>query len=521
MRTLLYFISVFSFILLFVTTTSAQLQLEHTYPKGWLSRSVLDYSGECYSLRPYNSCHIMVYDSLHQYRQTLTLNAGVACHYNYYLSEKYFDSDPAVEAIMHWEDESPGDIVHGSALVDDDSTVLNYTPYEIFRINTNGPTPKAICHMEVFGVPDLQLEHDYANEYQSDYLRRLVLQYDGERYVAWSSATASYSGFYFFDASHQLVGNLMSSMPKARRLTHISQGYFNADEKIEFMGTLIAPQADPYGNGLLFTIIQEDSTILMQQFCSNANDNNEWDQQLRDLERIVLTRRAATGSEIVFIHPTTFETEAVLPSDNEVWNYHVLPDGTPVIWVFQSGQIVVYDQNYQIAATFAVPDQAYFFQATKGQLSGLDQYELLYTVKTDNQFRVEVVNPQGQLIRVLPDATSACITKQLGLRPVLAVQYIDSTQIYSLYQVSSTDGPEAPLTDVVLPNPFQRQIIIRTEAAQPTQLCVTNAAGQVVIGPLQMRTQEYTLPTAHLPAGVYWLTLRRDGRLRTYKMIKN
>ena len=55
--------------------------------------------------------------------------------------------------------------------------------------------------------------------------------------------------------------------------------------------------------------------------------------------------------------------------------------------------------------------------------------------------------------------------------------------------------------------------------AGETNLCIINAAG-VIVHTQKITSPDETLLLEHLPAGVYFFTVEKDGKVKTEKIVK-
>ncbi len=492
-------------------TATAQIKLEHTYPKGLLWRFQLDVSGEAFALRQTNNCDVAIFDAAHQPKNNIITNASFSECSHYYFSEQLFDQDKGIETLYYWLDDGFG-ITIGHNYQDDNGTsrILSYRGYQIS--NLPGLQPKIMAGNLVRTIPELTIEHLYSY----DNLQRLSLPVDGERYMAYNGN--NFDGFHFFDAQHQFVKTIKLPVEGFSSLYNITQQYFNTDPLLEFMGVRWSKLSDPNGNRRVFEVVNEAGNVLYSMPCEHFS--------LHTLDNQAdLLFLYAYGSpqkwQTTVLDPLTFKPLHTF--DGNV-SRKKMPDGSVVFVENIIGEkLLIYDDKYTLIKTIPTPN-TYNLVLTKGQFSKGNKFELMYSLKSNsNEKRVRCSDEDGQILYDFPSATNFSLDQQPGMKDKLLIQYqtnaIDSTQVYAFVKSTHSEEASAPKLSA-LPNPFSQQIDLQLGVQGNYKIQLYNAMGQLLLEEHIHQQDHKTIATTTLPAGAYWLHIQAEQWQKSVKMLK-
>jgi hypothetical protein len=508
------YISTLSLLQLFIWQSAvAQIKLEHSYPKGFLWRTRLDVSGETYALRQTGSCDVTLFDATHQPKDNIITQVPFRECSHYFFSEHLFDQDKGIETLYYWLDEGPG-ITVGFNYQDDNepSRTLSYRAYQIS--NLPGLQPKIIAGNLIRSIPELAVEHHY-NTFE--YLQRLSLPVDGERYVAYKGN--SFDGFHFFDAQHQFIKSVNLPFDGFRALDNITQQYFNTDPLLEFMGARWSKLNDINGNRKVFEVVNETGKPLFSMPCEYYSLHTLENQP--DL-LFIYAYESPQKWQTTILDPFTFKPLHIFKG---TISRKKMPDGSIVFLENIVGdKILVYNDQYMLIKTIPVPN-TYNLVLTKGQFSKENKFELLYSVRSNNNEKwVRCSNEDGQILYAFPGATNFLLDQQPGMKDKLLMQYqtsaIDSTQVYAFTKSTYVkETPEPGLS--VSPNPFSQQIDLQLDVLGNYQIRLYNAVGQLLLEHHLNQQNQKTIPAADLPAGAYWLLIQNGQWQKSIRMIKS
>jgi hypothetical protein len=166
------------------------------------------------------------------------------------------------------------------------------------------------------------------------------------------------------------------------------------------------------------------------------------------------------------------------------------------------------------------------------KITGLEGYVLVATVIADANGKYLFPNlPEGKYIIV---ATVEGYEPAVSEPIVIGSSTVSVTVNFTVNEGTGTVVPSKPsmvvtgvgeigIVDVkIYPNPFPAAV--HSTGAVETRLIaslrVTNAAG-VVVHTQMISSPDETIRLGHLPAGMYFFTIEKDGQSKTIKAIKN
>ena len=499
---------------------SAQIQLEHTYPAGYLERIRLDVTGEKYFLQPY-FCDISLSNADHTPYTSLTLFSGFFGCNKLSFSEKMIDDDVEVEVIFDWLDDDIG-LNSGTSLWDNGQEQLLSNVGLSAVISTGiGLQPKLLLGRTVYTLPGPVFEYTYgANKYVS----REVFPLDGERYVAYK--WNNFDGFHFHGAAHNLIKSVNLPIQDFKSLNSVTQQYFNDDAWLEFFGTRDPGSTDANGNNRLAEIVREDGATLFSEPCQYARLN-----AIPNLpDRLLVYAYNAPGEKqqkvfdaqtLTLLHTFPFYAE------------RISPDGAADYYLdFTQGKdtMFVYNDNFQLEKTITLSPSMqsnWNVFVTRNHFADTDKLEICYTTKNSTVLqdsKVVCVDEDGTLLYVFPGATIAKIDQQAGMEDKLFVRYGtgDSTQVYGFTnQMTSVPPPPSAAALKVAPNPFAQFFEIQFPQTGNYALRLTDAAGRVLATQQIRHQQRAVVQTgANWPAGVYFLFVKNEQQQSVVKLVK-
>lgn len=498
-------------LLLHAVAVFAQIQWEHTYPKGQVWRTRLDVSGETYAHGHALTCNVTLYDATHAQKADLPVNAGSECN-GYLFSEKIMDDDGGVELLFNWLDANL-QLAAGTTFRDDNGaqTELGHRDLQLSR--PSGLPAKLLSGAIVRNLPGLQIEHTYGNTNWR--LQRQIFPLDGERYIAHDFK--DFDGFHFHDAQHNWIKTVRLDRLGFDYMTHISQQYFNADPKLEFSGTRWTGGTDPNGNRQATEVVQEDGTVLFSMACENAALS-----QINGLTDRMLVYGYGSPQQwqTTVIDPATF---AVLHTFPGSVSRMIMPDGEEIYWQYIYGEkVLIYNAQFQLLKTVALPN-SFSLSITRGQFSKGNKFEFCYNLKGANQPKwVRCSDEDGNVLYEFPGAIYAKIDRQEGMADRLFVPYgtlADSTQVYKFVKSNAVSPLNVAALASAQPNPFEHTLQVRFAKPGDYRLTLVNAVGQALLQHTAQGSDQVLLATENLPAGMYWLQIEGKER-QILKVVK-
>lgn len=495
-------------VLTLIQSTFSQIQIEHSYPRGYLLRTVLDVSGETWLYRPNLACDLSIRDSLHVQKLFIPVaTAGMDCS-NYSVTEKIVDTDAGIEVLYYWLDAGQG-IAIGNTFLDDNgfSKELGHGPVLLSRLP--GAAPKVISRRSVLALPGLTPEHNYGAS--SDLLlTRQVFPADGERYLLYNRS--NFDGFHFFDAQHQLVKTVNPPIPGFVGLSNVSQHDFDPDDLLEFFGVRKMDTPDAQGNCCRCEVVQENGNVLFSmpaQYCPLS--------RLPGLPDQILVQHYGDQSQWQTVLVDAATLQPIHTFEGRV-ERRVAPDGSAYfqdVHISGTADVRVYDSQFALHKTLNVTD-AWALGSTRGRFSPGNKFEFFYTTRdAASKVLVRCVDENGALLYEFPGAKEAVLDRREGLADKFIVTYDhnDSIEVYRFDKSTGTDAPGSGGSVVVLPNPFRETLQVKMPEVADFRLTLFSVDGRLV------RTQEFfqenrgAMTGAGLAAGVYFLQIE-GGKIR-------
>ncbi len=501
-------------VLALAQTTFSQIKLEHTYPRGYLLRTVLDVSGETYLFRPNQTCDLSVLDSMHLQKVFIPIASDLDCS-NYIVTEKVMDTDPGIEVVYYWLDDGPG-LAIGNTFLDDNGATkeLGHGPVSLSRLP--GVAPKLISRRSVLALPGLPLEHNYGPSPDLRLMRQLFPS-DGERYLLYNHS--DFNGFHFFDMQHQPVKTVNLPIPGFVALSSVSQHDFNQDDLLEFFGTRKMDAPDAQGNCCACEVVQENGHVLFsmpaqycplsrlpglpdQLFVQRYGDQNQWQTVLVDL------------GTLQPIHTFEGRVKRLAAPDGSAYYQEDHLSGT--------ADVRVYNSQFGLHKTVGLTN-AWGLGSTQGQFSAGNKFEFFFSTKDANgKVLVRCVDEDGALLYEFPGAKGAVLDHQDGLSDKFIVTYdrYDSTEVYRFDKSTDTKTPAGAAHVIVLPNPFRESLQVKLSEATDFRLTLYSVDGRLV------RTQDFfqvnqgVMSGLRLAPGLYFLQVEAGGRTTTRRVVK-
>ncbi|MBL7795384.1 MAG: T9SS type A sorting domain-containing protein [Saprospiraceae bacterium] len=485
-----------------IQTAFSQIKLEHSYPRGYLLRTVLDVSGETWLFRPNLACDLSVRDSLHVQKLFIPVaTAGMDCS-NYSVTEKIVDGDPGIEVLYYWLDAGQG-IAIGNTFLDDNgiSKELGHGPVSLSRLP--GVAPKVISRRSVLALPGLTPEQNYGAS-PDLLLARQVFPVDGERYLLYNRS--DFDGFHFFDAQHQLVKTIHPPIPGFDALSNVSQHDFNQDNLLEFFGARKMDTPDAQGNCCRCEVVQENGNMLFStpaQYCSLS--------RLPGLPDQILVQRYGNQNQWQTVLVDAATLQPIHTFEGRV-ERRVAPDGSAYfqdVHISGTADVRVYDSQFALHKTLSVTD-AWGLGSTRGQFSPGNKFEFFFTTRdAAGKVLVRCVDENGALLYEFPGAKGAMLDRREGLADKFIVTYDhnDSIQVYRFDKSTGAGTPGAGTSAIVLPNPFRESLQVKLPEATDFRLTLYSVDGRLVRTQAFFQENQGALRGSGLASGVYFLQI--------------
>lgn len=493
----------------------AQIQLEHTYGKGFLKRIRMDVSGEKYVLKQV-FCHLSLYDAVHTPFAELTLTSGFNGCNDVLFSEHLLDADDDFEVLFNWLDDGPGLDVGASVWNDGFEQEISSSGYMPVISEIAGGQTKLLVGPAVFALPGPVPEHHYG---VFNRLERKAFPVDGERYLTYN--WKYFDGFHFHNSDHVLLKSVDLPLPDFEHLDEVSQQYFNDDAQYEFFGTR-SQSPDNNGNDALAEVVREDGITLFSEPCDYASIN-----KLPGLpDRLLVNGYSAPdvkrqkvydAPSLTLLHDFPFYTERVSPDG--VSDYYVRS-------TVQKDTLWLYSGNFQPEKTVVpMTGSNWNFGFSRNLFSGSGKLELFFTTKSGpglSGTKVLCIDEDGALLYAFPGATAARIDRQPGMDDKFFVTYPDSIQVYDFVH-QSTGAVDVPAGEGVLavPNPFSTEFDLILPENSDYTIRLWNTAGQVVCSQRIVGDARATIRVGDtMPPGIYFCSVTGAGFRHTMRLIK-
>lgn len=500
-----------------IAPVCAQIQLEHTYPQGILSRINLDVSGEAYLLKPH-SCAFLFFDKAHEPFYDVYIADGVyfSCGDNL-ISEKLLDTDDKIEIIYTWFED--GMCLASGTSVWDNGENMQITPSNTAPILSSdfGSEPKILLTERVFSVPGPVLEHFYGYDSR---VSRTFFPVDGERYIVYN--WNEFNGFHFYKPDH----NLAKSVYLPMWLNHVTQQYFNDDDLLEFFGVQFLGSNGPTGNQFLTKIIREDGVELLSEPCQQQ-------PVLSNLpnfpDRLMIRSHNNSGQlQEKILDVKSLSLLHTFPSKVS----RVSPDGATAFYVRFSEEgdsMSLYFDNFTFFKNIVLPypvDQNSNFGITRYRFTQSGKLEIYYSTKNDTgpgSYQVVCIDEDGALLHTFPGAYSGVLDQQPGMDDKFFVRYLNqvNTEVYDFVNQSTSVTPVESGVFRVYPNPFSQSFRVQLPQQGSCQLRLTDIAGRVMMtGNIQNQTSGEFDVAPDLPAGIYFLAINGPDFQSVLRLIK-
>ena len=488
----------------------AQIQLEHTYPKGSLKRISLDVSGEKYLLT--NNCSLVFFRPDHALWKDVTLAPpyGGFCAVKL-ISEQLIDEDPDIEIVYSWGSDYDNCPVTGAGI---ESENEQYQWIDKHYPNANfsmlpGLTPKLLAGSHVYSLPGLGVEHDYGLD---NYVYRLVLPNDGERYLVYDWAyDDEFEGYHFYNANHELVKIVDLHVPGFKDLNFVTQGYFNDDALLEFFGTRWQGGVDVNGNKQLAEVIKEDGTVLLREPCHYAllNTLPNFPDRLMIHGFIAPEKwgvKVLDVKTLLSLHTFPFQVSRVSPDGSTDFYIHLSDSGN---------MLSLYNSNFVFEKSIVLSPPVYpnwNVGVTRNRFTQSGKLEFYYTAKNGAgtlDYQVICMDEEGTVLYTFPGANAAYLDQQPGMDDKLFVRYADSTQVYDFTSLTIATPPSPTNADLkIFPNPFSQSFEVQLPQASDYFLRLTDVTGRIVATQsIQNQSSARCNIESNTPSGVYFLTI--------------
>ena len=232
-------------LLFFLTTICyGQINLEHTYNDGNVSRVLLENSGEKYYVTDLTNKQVKIYNSDHSFWKTINLptTTGATINAVYHLSETKISTDNLIEVIYTYYVNNGGNLEWESRVINENgTTLLNVIgASSLFLSELQGASNKLIAYIygttpssKIYSVPSLNLEHSYPDGNVS----RTKLENSGEKYYV-TDLTNKQVKIYNSDHSFWKTINLPTTTGATlNAVYHLSETKISTDNLIEVIYT--------------------------------------------------------------------------------------------------------------------------------------------------------------------------------------------------------------------------------------------------------------------------------------------
>ena len=204
-----------------------------------------------------------------------------------------------------------------------------------------------------------------------------------------------------------------------------------------------------------------------------------------------------------------FSFEAIDPAGT---NFLMREDSLGRVFLKEDGlpEVMIYDFSLSVDDIFLDPfDGCEYLVIAKDTISLLNgelRERILFEDQDAERSWIKGIGSTRNLIPNCYEIETSIVCHQEGEELTYAGPLHYEAENCFFFPVRVEDLPLKALS--ISPNPFASSLIIRSEGELlQGELLLYNAAGQRVLRKSLQQQYEYTLPTAHLPAGVYYLQL--------------
>jgi len=521
----------FSF--LFLSTLSfGQIDLEHTYNDGVVTRIKLEYSGEKYYLFKSATNELVFYNNDHSLWKTIILPAPAPTQYThtliFHVSEGVFNSDSNLEIIFGFFNGSlPG---YQAKVMAEDGTIIGsldnvYSvamsdlpnlPLKLIGTSYNPESSK------VYSVPELSLEHVYTEGQVS----RVALENSGEKYYVADKVNGVEK---VYNSDHTIWKTIALPKPAdafySGNAAFISETAINSDNLLEigynyytvvnsvytYVGKIInenntALLTVPEASSMYISVLEGCENKLMVRLWDNANN---------------ITSNVYQLPSLVLEH--TYESEvARIKLENSGEKYYT--SSYPL-----NHQAKVYNNDHSIWKTITLPIPPDYYQITgignlsESKINADPLLELSYTYFTAAleiaYFETQIINENGVNYLTIEGANSVYISELTDLAnkliATIQVSSFDSVhyygKVYSLAPLATTSF-EKGIHAVVAPNPTSSFLTITCKDSI-NEATLYNMTGERV---KEFANQDLRkINVENLPTGIYLLKLTDNNNQKS------
>lgn len=504
-----------SFALLLVSVAAfAQIQLEHTYPKGWLTRLETDVSGERYMwVSNVQPTIVRIYDADHSDNgisfEPFGTNNALRLAAAPFLSEKLLDDDFDMELLTPWYYD--GEDVFGTILVQESGAADAFHCASAFV--SLGVAPKLFCYGKVYSLPDLALEHDYIGFHN---IRRMEFPIGDERYLL-TKGYSSYDGIHIYDAGHNWLKTFKTDFDDITPYNYfISQQYFNDDPFYELCGNKAASTPDANGNNKLFQVVQDDGTVLLSEECISGDLSPAGIRLLYYSAPGQLSTKFLDNKSYASLY--NFQGSVVAFSPDGLKDYFRLITSP-------ADTVVLIDGDTYQAKSIPLGYPATDLQFARNRFEKNGKLEIFFSAPPGPNSPLKKIvwmNEDGALLRVFENGVDAAIDKQAGLQDKLFVKYADSTQVYS-FSTASTAIPSLPASNVLTayPNPFSKSFELIFVSPGDYKVTLTNQIGQHILTQTIENQGKAALDfPENASNGIYFVTVEGERFAKCIRVLK-
>lgn len=508
--------------LFFTILSFGQIELEHTYNAGLITRIKLEYSGEKYYLFDNATNELKFFNADHSLWKTIVLEAPPSwpppSTFVLHVSEAEINPDTNLEIIYSYYNSLNNSFE--SKVVSEDGTVLLLIPdaSSVALSKIQGQTTKLISKntnfdtiSKVYAIPGLTLEHIYTN----GNIKRIQLETSGEKYYLLNTIANTVE---VYNQNHSLWKTI--DVPKPidafygfRGINFISENQINSDNLLELSYSYYIDN----GNTSNYTskIINENNIELL----TVADANSIEISRVEGLEEKVIAGSYDSTFSKVYGLPTlnlehTYESPVFrIKLENSGEKYCM-------IYAQLNNSAQIYNSDHSLWKTISLPvlDESYTVESinhiSENKINPDNLLELSYTTRNTFQsgyvYESRLINENGLNLLTLTGSNGLLVSELEGFPNKLFGFMTDGTDsvssqvsVYGL-GILGTDSFLDKDDILIAPNPTNSMINIQSK------LSIKNA---ILYNALGSKVKEFTdvnltkINIESFPSGIYLLEL--------------
>ncbi len=490
------------FVLLFSSIVSGQITYEHFYYNGYISRIVLENSGEKYYLVNNGTHQIEFFNANHSFWKTVVLSVPTNT-YNIginHISETKINADNLIEISYTTYSSGNSAYIYQSKIINEEGTVLlSVDNCSSLLVNEQeGLATKIISkttsESNVYSVPDLLLEHTSTDSetnriklensgikyYTFNSVNGIVTLYNID-YSFWKSITLTKPEGYSFSGISFLSENQIND----NNLIEVGYGYYINGQNSTSQSKIINE------NGITLLTVDNARNItlskvdgLSNKLMAYTNSTNSGETQIFSCPSLTLEHTYDGSVERVKLE---ISGEKYYDTKKNSYNLNV-----PVV-----AETIIYNSNHTLWKTIITPIPFSGFgsitsvHASETKFNSDNLVELEYSCSSNTlnggYYESNIVNEEGTVLLNEPNASYLYISELSNLQNKLIVYntpnlfsgFPIATTIYSLEtNVGVEDFNLSKIT--IFPNPASSYLEFRAENSIIKKAVVYDLQGKII-----------------------------------------